>query len=97
VRFKRHNVPIAWRITGGLLVAAIIPLGILAFLGLHRGKRAVEEASFHNLQLTARATALHVDQLIDDLGVAVDAVRNAPGGRRHDRRGASPIESGQCG
>ena len=54
---RRHNVPIAWRVTSGLLTASIVPLLVVAFMAAHRMSAAVKEASYRNLQLTAKITA----------------------------------------
>ena len=78
MRLRRHNVPIGWRITGGLLTAAILPLAIVSWLGFHRGHRAIEEASYKNLQLTAQITASRLDQIINDIQTVIEGFRRAP-------------------
>ena len=78
MRLRARNVPIGWRITGGLLTAAILPLAVVSWLGLHRGKAALEEASYENLQLTAQITASRLDQIVTDMMTVIEAFRRAP-------------------
>jgi len=69
----RHNVPIAWRVTGGLLAASVLPVLLLSYLGFTRMSGAVNQASYRNLQLTAAITASRLDQLIKDTRVSITA------------------------
>jgi len=78
MRLRARNLPIGWRITGGLLTAAILPLAIVSWLGIHRGKKALEEASYENLQLTAQITASRLDQIITDMKTVIEGFRRAP-------------------
>jgi len=78
MRIVPRDWPIAWRITAGLLIAGIVPLGVVTYLGAARGAEVVEDASYRKLRLMARVTAARIDQFLDDYRVSLRAMRRSP-------------------
>jgi len=74
----RHNVPIAWRITGGLLLASILPLLVVTYWGSMRSTQVVRAESYKNLRLIAEMSAARIDQFVSDTRHIVRGLAQAP-------------------
>ncbi|MHC4940829.1 MAG: SpoIIE family protein phosphatase [Planctomycetota bacterium] len=78
MRIVPRDWPIAWRITGGLLIAGIVPLVIVSILAARRGSQVVQEGSFRKLHLVARVTAARIDQFVEDYRTQLSSFRHSP-------------------
>ncbi|MEM8884875.1 MAG: SpoIIE family protein phosphatase [Planctomycetota bacterium] len=93
MRILPRHWPIAWRITGGLLIAAIVPLVIVVMISSGRAWHALEENALKQLNLIAEATGDRIDQMLEDYGHTVASMQ------RNERilsmlRGDSSLQAG---